>query len=485
MSGINEIIYVCEYPECEYSNTKKYKFNKHVKRHTSEKKFICDVEGCLFRSKTSSDLKIHKNKHITERNFPCDINNCNLIFKSQKELNMHKKVHDKDNLTCICDYPDCNYKCRIPSVLIRHQRTHLNIKPYLCDYPNCNFKSTESYALTIHQRIHLNIKTYKCDYLNCDYKCITSDRLKQHQKIHFDIKPYLCDYPDCDYKCKSSSSLTKHKKIHGEKKIFCDFPGCNFKCHILQNLKIHKILHNLKEEDKKYVCNFDNCNAKFLRKANFLDHMNRHLNIRAYHCPYDDCNHRSNTDNDLKTHIENWHTKEGMNRKKRQEQRLRTILQKKYAIDEEIVLRYRNGCVYDPDKYYARIDFQIVGIINHCVIVECDEFAHKSYELSCELSRMDQIHESVIKGGETRQLIFIRYNPNGKFYHEDTEIKMTRTEREEKLIKLLASIASGEITYTEPLNIIYMFYDTNEDNYPKITEDPDYDNKIKGCIIIV
>jgi hypothetical protein len=62
---------------------------------------------------------------------------------------------------------------------------------------------------------------------------------------------------------------------------------------------------------------------------------------------------------------------------------------------------------------------------------------------------------------------------------------MTRTEREEKLIKLLASIASGEITYTEPLNIIYMFYDTNEDGYPKITEDPDYDNQIKGCIRIV
>ena len=66
-------------------------------------------------------------------------------------------------------------------------------------------------------------------------------------------------------------------------------------------------------------------------------------------------------------------------------------------MDSECTVQYRGGCVPDPDKYYTRIDFHVLGITYLIVIVECDENGHKDYELTCELSRMGQVHEAILK----------------------------------------------------------------------------------------
>ena len=160
---------------------------------------------------------------------------------------------------------------------------------------------------------------------------------------------------------------------------------------------------------------------------------------------------------------------------------MRQVLSGAYAIDEEIYIRYKGGCVPDPDKYCARIDFGIVGLIPACVIVECDELAHESYLLSCELTRMEQVHEALVVGGEQRPVLFVRYNPNGEFKRDGERVRLPRRDREQLLLSFLTRVASGEHLFSEPLNVVYLCYDTR-DGRPVVCDDPDYSEQMKGCV---
>jgi hypothetical protein len=170
-----------------------------------------------------------------------------------------------------------------------------------------------------------------------------------------------------------------------------------------------------------------------------------------------------------------------MNRKKKQEEKLRKLLSDNYAVDEEVYIRYKSGCVPDPDKYCARVDFGVVGIVNAVTIVECDELAHESYMISCECSRMEQCSEAIMTSGETRPIVFVRYNPNGEYTVDGEEVKVTRKDRESRLLEVLADIQSGKISFTLPLNIVYLFYSTQND-IPEVCYDPDYSEQLIGCI---
>jgi hypothetical protein len=206
-----------------------------------------------------------------------------------------------------------------------------------------------------------------------------------------------------------------------------------------------------------------------------------HEGIKDIACTHPGCDQMFSTNQNMCNHFKSWHTTQGMNRKKKQEDRVRQLLTAVYAIDENIHVQYRGGCVPDPDKYRAFIDFGVVGIIPACVIVECDELAHTSYMLRCELTRMEQIHESIVTGGEERPVVFVRYNPNGSFEEDGVPMKMLRREREQLLLSFLAKVASGEIVLTNPLNIVYICYSTFEGE-PEIFYDPDFSEQMKGCV---
>ena len=122
-----------------------------------------------------------------------------------------------------------------------------------------------------------------------------------------------------------------------------------------------------------------------------------------------------------------------------------------------------------------------MGIIPACVIVECDELAHASYLLTCELTRMEQVHESLVTGGEQRPVVFVRYKSNGSFDEDEIPVKMRRRDREQLLLSFLAKVASGERVFTEPLNIVYICYSTFEGE-PEVCYDPDFSEQMRGCV---
>ncbi len=48
----------------------------------------------------------------------------------------------------------------------------------------------------------------------------------------------------------------------------------------------------------------------------------------------------------------------------------------------------------------------------------------------------------------------------------------------------MAEVASGKRVFTEPLNIVYLYYSTDEDGVPTVCEDPNYSDQMRGCVRI-
>jgi hypothetical protein len=152
-----------------------------------------------------------------------------------------------------------------------------------------------------------------------------------------------------------------------------------------------------------------------------------------------------------------------MNIKKKKEHRLRLLLREHFLVDDETRFDFKNGCVEDPDKYRAFVDFCIIDIFSVRVMVECDEDQHRTYPARCECTRMLQIHENHVKNGDTRPLVFVRYNPDGPVLVDGIKRKIMRKWREEALVAFLKTIQAEKRRFDAPLSVVYAFYDTDED----------------------
>jgi hypothetical protein len=94
---------------------------------------------------------------------------------------------------------------------------------------------------------------------------------------------------------------------------------------------------------------------------------------------------------------------------------------------------------------------------------------------------MEQVHESLVTGGEQRPVVFVRYKSNGSFDEDEIPVKMRRRDREQLLLSFLAKVASGERVFTEPRNIVYICYSTFEGE-PEVCYDPDFSEQMRGCV---
>ncbi|XP_029440771.1 zinc finger and SCAN domain-containing protein 2-like isoform X2 [Rhinatrema bivittatum] len=111
---------------------------------------------------------------------------------------------------------ECNESFRNTADLMKHQRTHMGLRPYEC--PTCTKTFSLSSNLKLHQRTHTGEKPYYC--IACRKSFGSSTTLLLHQRIHTGERPYSCT--DCEKSFKDSSSLMKHLRTHtGEKPYTC------------------------------------------------------------------------------------------------------------------------------------------------------------------------------------------------------------------------------------------------------------------------
>ena len=113
----------------------------------------------------------------------------------------------------------------------------------------------------------------------------------------------------------------------------------------------------------------------------------------------------------------------------------------------------------------------IFGII----FLEVDEHQHKSYELTCEVSRMSKILEILTIQGNTLPIRFIRYNPHS-FKLDNETCRTTQKQRHATLINTIYTT-----TFTTHFSVKYLFYN-NYNNIPIILNDPEYNENFKQFV---
>ena len=134
---------------------------------------------------------------------------------------------------------------------------------------------------------------------------------------------------------------------------------------------------------------------------------------------------------------------------------LRKAINTKFEYNSSKMLQ---GCSKKrPDIYFE--------LLNHCLIVEIDEYQHNTYEDICECARINEIVNGI--GGKS--IIFIRYNPD-KIKNNDKEIIIKNSERLDLLVRKIKEELIKP--YEEfVVKIIQKYYNDNYEKYEAIKEE--------------
>ena len=356
-------------------------------------------------------------------------------------------------------------------------------KPFVCSFNGCNATFAESGGLATHKRIHTGEKPFACNFNGCNAKFSQSSARNTHMRIHTGEKPFACTFKDCNANFSESGGLDRHMRTHtGAKPFVCDFKDCSSTFAQSGGLDRHMRTHT---DARPFVCDFKDCNSTFAQKAHLNAHYRTHTGEKPFKCTFDECGSAFARSHHLKGHVQSMHSVEGVKRQKKQENRVRTLLQEwDFVVDEEIQINVaRKDCVPDTDRQFARVDFMVVSCTSCILFVECDEEQHFWYEVSCECSRMADIVTALRIAGCEKAIHFLRYSPNGAFEIDGVRhSRVARTVREEHLKSRIQEISDGP----EPeqlLTIEYLFYDADEDDMPLVLMDDDYPAVLAASVV--
>jgi len=381
--------------------------------------------------------------------------------------NEHLKIHMNRHEGLkphVCNFKDCNIAFSDPSALRVHMRIHDGSKPYKCEFDGCTLAFSQSSNLKKHLQTHTGEKTHFCTYEGCGKSLSGLQSLQNHVRTHTKERPFVCDYKGCEKSFAVLSTLKTHKLTHSECKTHvCGFEGCGKRFTLAMHLKSHTRVHT---NEKPFVCNFEGCGARFTNSSTLIIHYRNHSGEKPYLCSFESCCAAFKQLPHLKDHTERWHTKRGIQKHKREEERIAKFLaEKNFVFVREERIKF---CA--AGDTWASADF-VLSHPNACIILEVDEHQHLGYGVGCELSRMTKCVEALRTAGNETPIMFVRYNPHG-FASNGRASRVPRDERQEKLAELLCQIlASKEVPYVA---ICYAFYDSGLDGRPAILSDPEY-----------
>lgn len=435
--------------------------NKKAKKRN--RTFACTWEGCTKKFPEKQNMQKHvRAVHMKIADVACTEPGCDKMFTQfanmQKHVNaVHLKIKD-----VACTEMGCGKVfTRLESMEKHVKAVHRKIKDIACTEPGCTKTFSEQGSLTKHVRsVHMGIRDVHCSDISCDKTFDTRQHMTEHYRaVHLGIKDFECTVKDCSQTFTTEQGMTAHiKAVH---------------------LGIREV-----------ICTETDCNQTFVTKQVMQKHVKAvHLGIKDIKCTDSNCDQMFSQMEHMRKHFICWHTVEGMQRKIKKQDKLKKILEQKFAVDTECRIRYKNGCVPNPDRFYSRIDFHIQGITDYIVIVENDEFGHVNYLLSCELSRMDQISEAIMKSYNDRGLdcppiVFIRFNCDASTINGIVH-KTTLKQRHGKLISYLEDVRTGQVEFTDPVNIVYMNYDmitVDGDHRLCLTQEADFSEHWKGVV---
>lgn len=318
---------------------------------------------------------------------------------------------------------------------------------------------------------------YKCP--KCDYLTTRKNHMKPHMKTHGQTKEHKCHLNWCSFACHQAENLTTHMDQHLQKRKFvCAWDGCEAAFVRKSERKQHIAFH---KNDKTHTCPFEDCNFSSVAKASLEIHVRTHTGIKPYKCKEVNCGYSGTTSSGLKSHWLHNHSKEGIQKRKKQEERInRCLLEAGYSdFDEggdfhpplkhfkrEHFINFQ--CIDDKSGKNANIDF-VIGVNGGLVMLEVDEYQHKYEGYSCDLSRMAKVHETLTLAGSDIPIFWIRYNPNA-FRVDGVSQKCKKVDRERWLIDFLSKLDLREFPQ---MTICYKYYD-EENGIPVVAQNEDY-----------
>ncbi|XP_069364474.1 uncharacterized protein [Maniola hyperantus] len=270
----------------ETSQSKTYcldNYNSEDSLFIHKKWYTCDV--CENTFKWKSLLVKHIKTHSDIKPFTCKF--CHFKTKYKESLKTHiMRTHTGDRpFTCKL----CEFKCAVNSNLVTHMRTHTGEKPFSCKICKCLFARSD--LLVKHLRTHTGEKPYSCKL--CEYKCTENSNLVRHMRTHTGEKRYCCTL--CKYKCTASSNLVTHMRTHtGEKPFSCKMCECLFarRAHLVRHMRTHT-------GEKPYCCTL--CKYKCADNRNLVEHMRIHTGEKPFTCKL--CEYKFVRNRDLMRHM--------------------------------------------------------------------------------------------------------------------------------------------------------------------------------------
>ena len=180
------------------------------------------------------------------------------------------------------------------------------------------------------------------------------------------------------------------------------------------------------------------------------------------------CTVRCKTAKDMEKHVKEWHTKDGLERRRVKEQHMAEELTNAgYQFDRDWgnLLKFSDCPGLVKEGKFGRPDFRLLQIPSCEVFIEFDEKQHKGYTNSCEIRRMVNIYNTLRLGDRMQGVpcAFIRFNPDSYRIGRNRYDKK-QTVRYKQLFDLLDRMKKGEWKPRNKsgLNVVYMFYDKDE-----------------------
>ncbi|NWR43551.1 ZN335 protein, partial [Regulus satrapa] len=208
--------------QCSYRSRRWSSLKEHMFNHVGSKPYKC--EECNYTSVYKKDVIRHSTVHSRDRNWRAHPGDLMFMLSIQPpKLN---------SFPC----PVCNRVYPMQKRLTQHMKTHSTEKPHMCDKCGKSFK--KRYTFKMHLLTHIQAianRRFKCEF--CDYVCEDKKVLLNHQLSHMNDKPYKCSV--CKYSTFQEDFLVSHMAVKhtGGKPFACEF--CHFTTKHKKNLRLH------------------------------------------------------------------------------------------------------------------------------------------------------------------------------------------------------------------------------------------------------